>query len=257
LAPKFALKDARTEGTLELALAMSATFQLDVVPDPAHIPPLVAGDRLTRAEFERRYTAMPDVKKAELIEGVVYMPSPVSTDYHAAPHCDIVTWMGTYRAMTPGVQGGDNGTLRLDLDNEPQPDGFLRILPECGGRSRTVDGYTEGSPELVAEVAASSASYDLHDKLNAYRRNGVQEYVVWRVWDRAVDWFVLRNGRYQLLALTADGYYVSEVFPGLWLDPAALVRGDLARVLSVLQQGLASPEHAALVVRLRQTIASK
>ncbi len=232
---------------------MSAIIEIDVATKEAQIPPLVAGDRLTRAEFERRYTAMPHVKKAELIEGVVYIPSPVSTEKHAAPHSDLVTWLGVYRAGTPGVQAGDNGTVRLDLDNEPQPDGLLRILPEFGGRSRTVDGYVEGGPELVAEVAASSASYDLHDKLNAYRRNGVQEYFVWRVWDRAVDWFILRNGRYQRLALTPAGYYVSEVFPGLWLDPAALLMGDLARVLAVLQEGLASPDHAAFVRRLQQS----
>jgi Uma2 family endonuclease len=216
----------------------------------AEIPPLVAGDRLTRDEFHRRYMAMPHVKKAELIEGVVYIPSPVSFEGHAAPHADFITWLGQYRAFTPGVQAGDNGTLRLDLDNEPQPDAFLRIRPEFGGQSLTVDDYIEGAPELVAEVAASSASYDLHDKLNAYRRNGVKEYIVWRVWDQAIDWFVLRNGRYDAAAPNSDGFYQSEVFPGLLLDPAALIRGDLARVIQVVQQGLASPEHAAFVKRL-------
>ena len=231
---------------------MSTAYQLDRPEVAQEIPPLAAGDRLTRAEFERRYTAMPHVKKAELIEGVVYMPSPVSMKGHAGPHSDLVTWLGVYRAATPGVESGDNGTVRLDLDNEPQPDGMLRISPECGGRSRTVDDYVEGGPELLAEVAASSASYDLHDKLNAYRRNGVQEYVVWRVWDRAVDWFVLRSGRYLPLAVTPDGLYVSEVSPGLRLDPAALVRGDLSRVLAVLQEGLASSEHAAFVQRLQR-----
>jgi Putative restriction endonuclease len=216
------------------------------------IPPLVAGDRLTRDEFHRRYLAMPHVKKAELIEGVVYMPSPVSLDGHAVPHCDFITWLGTYRAFTAGVQGGDNGTLLLDLDNEPQPDAFLRILPEFGGQSKTVDDYVQGAPELVAEVAASSASYDLHDKLNAYRRNGVREYIVWRVWDRAIDWFVLRSGRYELLPLSPDGFYQSEAFPGLWLDPAAIIRGDVARVLAVVQQGLATAEHAEFVKRMEQ-----
>ncbi|MEX2175507.1 MAG: Uma2 family endonuclease [Pirellulaceae bacterium] len=219
---------------------------------PTSIPPLVAGDRLTRDEFQRRYAAMPDVKKAELIEGVVYMASPVSNDDHAAPHAALMMWLGVYWAMTPGVQAGDNGTLHLDLDNDPQPDGYLRILPEFGGRSKTVDGYVEGSPELIAEVAASSVSYDLHDKLNAYRRNGVQEYVVWRVWDKAIDWLVLRGGRYFPLQADSAGHYQSEVFPGLWLDPAALLRGDLARVLAVLQEGLASPEHSAFVGKLRQ-----
>lgn len=235
---------------------MTATFQLDrpstaINVPPADTPPLVAGDRLTRAEFERRYTAMPEVKKAELIEGVVYMPSPVSADGHGVPHSAFATWLGVYWAATPGVQVGDNTTVRLDLDNEPQPDVFLRILPEYSGHSRTVEGYVEGAPELVAEVAASSVSYDLHDKLNAYRRNGVQEYVVWRVWDKAIDWFVLRAGRYELVALNAAGRYESEVSPGLWLDVQAMLRGDLARVLAVLQEGILSAAHSAFVAKLQ------
>ncbi len=215
------------------------------------IPPLRSGDHLTRDEFERRYQAMPHVDKAELIEGVVYMPSPVSAEDHGEPHFDFITWLGVYRARTPQVRGGDNATLRLDLDNEPQPDGYLRLLPEFAGQARLVDGYVTGAPELIVEIAASSASYDLHEKLHAYRRNGVREYVVWRVWDEIIDWFVLRSGRFEQLAL-ADGIYRSEVLPGLWLEPAAVLRGDLARVLEVLQQGLASPEHAAFVTALQK-----
>ncbi len=224
-------------------------------PPAKRIPPLVAGDRLTRDEFERRYFAMPHVNKAELIEGVVYMPSPVCTDEHASPHFDFITWMGQFRAATPGVQGGDNGTLRLDLDNEPQPDAFLRILPEFGGQSKTVNGYVEGAPELVAEVAASSASYDLHTKLNVYRRNGVCEYIVWRVWDAAIDWFVLRAGQYERLAPAKGGVFRSEVLPGLWLDPKALLDGNLARVLDVARQGAASRDHAkfAKLLQSRRT----
>ena len=176
---------------------MSAAETIATLPNEATVLPLVAGDRLTREEFERRYKAMPHVKKAELIEGRVFMPSPVSTDGHASPHFDFITWLGTYKSATPGTQGGDNGTLRLDLDNEPQPDAFLRILPQHGGQSDTVDGYVEGAPELIVEVAASSASYDLHDKLHVYRRNGVREYVVWRVWDQAIDWFLLDAGDYK------------------------------------------------------------
>lgn len=231
---------------------ITATQLNQKTPTLTPVPPLRAGDRLTRAEFERRYEAMPDVTKAELIEGVVYMPSPVSTDEHGAPHADTITWLGVYRAFTPGVQVGDNSTLRLDLSNEPQPDAFLRILPEFGGRSSTVDGYVHDGPELIAEISASSASYDLHDKLDAYRRTGVREYVVWRVWDRAIDWFVLREGQYELLTLSPAGLFQSEVFPGLWLDPAALIRGEMSRVIQVAQQGLASPEHAAFVGRLQQ-----
>ena len=223
-------------------------------PDPAQrIPPLQNGDRLTCAEFEHRYDAMPNLTKAELIEGVVYVPPPVSFVHHGGPHADLVTWVGVYRAGTPGVEAGDNTSLRLDLDNEPQPDVFARVAPACGGQSRTdEDGYVAGAPELVAEVAASSVSYDLHAKLHVYRRNAVREYVVWRVLDREVDWFVLREGRYEPLAPVSPGLYQSECLPGLWLDAAALVHGDLATVLNVVQQGLATPEHGAFVERLRQ-----
>jgi Uma2 family endonuclease len=217
------------------------------------VPALRAGDRLTRSEFERRYAAMPQVKKAELIEGIVYMPSPVTHVDHGSPHFDLITWLGVYRASTPMVRGGDNSTLRLDLDNEPQPDAFLLILPETGGQSRIdPQGYVEGAPELIAEVAASSASYDLHDKLNVYRRNGAKEYVVWRVWDKSIDWFIFCEGRYDRLIPAPDGLYRSQVFPGLWLDPAALIQGNLARVLEVCLQGLSSPEHSEFVRKFQK-----
>lgn len=220
------------------------------------IPPLQSGDRLTRDEFERRYKAMPPHVKAELIEGVVYVASPVTDTFHANPHFDLIGWLSIYRFATPGTAGGDNGTLRLDLDNEPQPDAFLRILPECGGQSRVDDDhYVAGAPEFVAEVAASSVNYDLHAKLNAYRRNGVREYVVWRTYDAAIDWFVLRDGAYVPLAPGADGVYRSEVFPGLWLAPAALVGGDAATLVRVAQEGSASAEHAAFADRLRRAAA--
>ena len=220
---------------------------------PALVPPLQNGDRLTHDEFERRYRAMPHLKKAELVEGVVYiMPSPVSTEGHASPQADLATVLGLYRAYTPGVQMADNATVRLDSDNEPQPDLSLRIVDERVGQSRLEDGYIIGAPELVAEVAASSASYDLHDKMHAYRRNAVREYLVWRVLDSAIDWFVLRGGAYQRLPLV-DGQYRSEGFPGLWLEPAALLAGDLPRVLEVLQAGLASDEHARFVAQFQAT----
>ncbi len=178
------------------------------------------------------------------------MPSPVS-DRHSRQHFSAIVWLGNYLLATPGVLGHDSGTLRLDLENEPQPDVFLRIPSELGGRSRNEGEYIAGAPELIAEIAVSSVSYDLHDKLRVYQRNGVPEYIVWRVWDRAIDWFVLRDDRYQRLTPDPAGHYRSEVFPGLWLDPAALVAGDMAQVMAVLQKGLASPEHAAFVERLR------
>ena len=233
------------------ALTSRATTAPPIDP-PAAVPPLENGDSLSRAEFERRYDAMPDLKKAELIEGKVYVGSPVRYRQHGKPHGQLMTWIGTYTAGTPGLGAGDNGSIRLDLDNEPQPDVFLMIEPEHGGRVRiSEDDYVENAPELVAEVAASSVSYDLGKKLHVYRRNEVREYIVWRVQDREVDWFVLREGKYEPLSPGADGLLRSEVFPGLWLDPAALLRGDLVTVLAVAQRGLASPEHAAFVARLQ------
>lgn len=221
------------------------------------IPPLRPGDRLCRAEFERRYNAMPEVNKAELLEGVVYMPSPVTTD-HGNPHFDLIGWLGLYRFATPGVTGDDNTTVRLDGDNNPQPDIHLRILPTHGGRAQvSADRYVVGGPELVAEVAVTSIAVDLNIRLPIYRRNGVAEYIVWRVPDRAIDWFVLRGTQYEPLPLSGNGIYKSEVFPGLWLDPAALIRGDTMTVLQVAQRGLASPEHAAFIKRLQAEAARR
>lgn len=218
---------------------------------PRAVPELENGDRLTRVEFERRYDAMPDLKRAELIEGVVYMPSPVRLDRHGEPHGNVITWQGVYRAATPGVRGGDNTSVRLDQDNMPQPDALLLLPPHAGGQARVSDdGFVEGAPELIAEVAPSSVSYDLGPKLDAYRRNGVREYLVWRVLDEAFDWFELREGRYEPQSPDADGLLKSALFPGLWLDPQALLAGDLAKVLAVLNQGTASAEHAAFVKKL-------
>jgi Uma2 family endonuclease len=226
---------------------------MSAVPLPNPIPPLENGDQLTRPEFERRYDAMPHVNKAELIEGVVYIPSPVRVGHHGTPHADFMTWLGTYRASTPVVSVAGNATVRLDMSNEPQPDGLMFLLPEYGGQVRiSADDYVEGAPELVGEVSASTASIDLNAKFRAYQRNGVRECVVWRTLDRTVDWFVLRDRHFVPLAPGADGILRSEVFPGLWLDPAALVRLDLAAVLRVLQRGLDSPEHAAFVERLQR-----
>lgn len=218
------------------------------------IPPLENGDHLTRDEFERRYEAMPHVKKAELIEGVVYMGSPVSVD-HAHPQLKMATWLGTYSAHTPFVLAADNATVRLDLKNEPQPDLFLVIDPKAGGQS-TWRKYVEGAPELVVEIALSSVSNDMHDKLLAYRRNGVKEYIVWRVAEAAIDWMVLEEGRYVLRKPT-EGLQKSTVFAGLWLDVKAMLAGDLAKVLAVLQQGLADPAHAAFVKQLHAAAKSK
>ena len=216
--------------------------QVELTPiDP---PPLENGDRLTRCEFERRYSAMLEVKKAELIERVVYMPSPVRAKSHGGPHSGVMAWLSSFWAATPGVELYDNTTVRLDLDNEPQPDALLRIEPSVGGRSHiSEDDYIEGAPELIVEIAASSASYDLHDKLHAYRRNGVQEYIVWRVQDQQIDWFRLINEEYVAQNPDDAGLIHSHVFPGLRLAVQALVDGDLAKVLAELQKGSGTSEH--------------
>jgi Uma2 family endonuclease len=209
------------------------------IAPPVKMPPLENGDRLTRYEFERRYHAMPDGKKAELIEGIVYMASPVRITKHGLPHAYIIGWLTTYQASNPGVQVGDNATVIFDMDNEPQPDALLR--KKEGGSSRiTADDYVAGAPELIVEIAASTASIDRHKKLHVYRRNGVQEYIIWRVDDGELDWFYLKDGEYLPRETNSSGIICSEVFPGLWLDKAALLSGDMAKVLAVLQQGLAS-----------------
>ncbi len=216
------------------------------------IPPLNAGDHLSRAEFERRHHAHPHIKKAELIEGVVYMPSPIRFHQHSQPHFKIIGWLSVYQAATPGVQGGDNSTVRLDFENEVQPDALLRLDSKLGGRSHiTEDDYLEGPPELIVEIAASSAAYDLYEKRRVYARSGVQEYVVIQMYEQRIDWFVLREGVYETLPPTQDGLLCSEVFPGLWLPPAIFLSDDLAAVLAVLQQGLASPEHGTFVEGLK------
>jgi Uma2 family endonuclease len=218
------------------------------------VPVLSAGDKLTRDEFERRYAAMPDLKKAELIEGVVYVGSPVRYVQHGRPEQLLSAWVGFYEAATPGLGAAGNCTVRLDLDNEPQPDLLLRLPEQVGGRSRiTTDGYLEGPPELVIEVAASSVSYDLHQKLGVYRRNGVAEYLVHRVEDCEVDWFLLERGVYVRQQPNAEGILKSGLFPGLWLDVPALLRGDLRALRTAVERGLADPAHAPFVKRLARS----
>ena len=217
----------------------------------AKTPMLENGDRLTRCEFERRYAARPDVKKAELIEGVVHMPSPVRLGAHAEPHSAIQAVLSVYAAYTPGVGVADNATVRLDLDNETQPDVLLRIDAEAGGRSRVSDDdCLEGAPELIVEVAASSASIDMHAKRNVYRRNGVQEYIVWRTHEQRIDWFELVEGEYRPLPSDGEGVIRSRAFPGLRLAVNALLEGDLASALAELDNGLQSPEHRDFVEQL-------
>jgi Uma2 family endonuclease len=217
---------------------------------PSRVPPLENGSRLTADEFHRRYLAMPAGTRAELIEGVVYlMPSPVRQEQHGRPNGLLMCWMTVYAVSTPGVDWGTNSTTRLDTGNEPQPDALLRLLSR-GNSSINKEGYITGAPELLAEIAASTVSIDLNDKRAAYQRNGVREYIVWRVEDSAIDFFALRNGSYVALTPDAAGVVRSEILPGLWLHVPAMLAYDGATVLKTLNEGLASPDHAAFVAKL-------
>ncbi|NJL86697.1 MAG: Uma2 family endonuclease [Leptolyngbyaceae cyanobacterium SM1_1_3] len=209
-----------------------------MVSQPLNHVPLEAGDRLTRPEFHRRCADQPSLKRAELLEGIVYMPAALRFKSHGQPHGRITAWLGLYEATTPYVSLGDNATVQLDLDNEPQPDAVLLIQSEAGGQSSlSQDDYIVGAPEL-------------HDKKRAYRRNGVQEYLVWQVFDRVFNWFYLAAGDYQPLAVDPDGIIRSRQFPRLWLAVEDLLAGRMLQVFAELQQGLNSPEHAEFVSRL-------
>ncbi|NJL55101.1 Uma2 family endonuclease [bacterium] len=215
------------------------------------VPMLESGDRLTRSEFECRYIAATHIRKAELIEGVVYVASPLRFIPHAQPHSCLVTWLGTYAAFTPGTLTGVEPTVRLDLDNEPQPDIVLFLDETVGGQARlTADGYLEGVPELVVEIAASSAAIDLGAKKQVYRRNGVSEYIVWQSFEGKLDWFQLVEEEYRAIAPDSDNILRSRIFPGLWLDLEALENNKVAQVLQALQAGLNSPKHTAFINQL-------
>ncbi len=218
------------------------------------IPPLENGDKLTRFEFEKRYELMKPQKKVELINGVVYMAAALRYKGHGFPHSLIITWLGLYVANTPGVELGDNTTIILDIDNEPQPDALLRIKSELGGQSRINENdYIEGAPELIVEIAGSSVSYDLHDKLNVYRRHGVKEYIVWRVYDQKIDWFYLEEGKYLNLETDSWGLIESKIFPGLVLAVNDLLEHNLASVLSELQKNIKSEQHENFIKKLHKS----
>ena len=206
---------------------------------PVRTLPLENGDRLSRDEFEKRYAEGPD-SRAELIEGIVYMAAALRFRSHGKPHSQLNGWLLVYQALMPGTELGDAPSVRLDLGNEPQPDLVLIWDTDRGGQTRiSVDDYIEGAPEFIAEISASTVSIDLGAKKTAYERNGVQEYLVWRVLDQEIDWFWLEDDRYSLLQADSDGITRSRIFPGLWLDRSALLRGEMNRVLEVVRQGVA------------------
>ncbi len=212
-------------------------------------PPLQAGDRLTRAEFLRRWEEHPEIKFAELIGGVVYMPSPLSR-LHGVTDNLAGAWLCVYHAATPGTEAGSNATTMMEGDETPQPDEYLRILPEYGGRSGNAGKYVSGSPELLTEISVSSVSLDVTTKFDLYERMGVLEYVAILMYEQEIRWHRLTSKGYQRVTPTADMVWKSKVFPGLWLDGKAMLANDAAKVLATLQKGLRSPEHAAFVKKL-------
>lgn len=242
--------DMQSPDAMESIASCDYPIPVMVSSDPA-IPRLANGDRLTRPEFERRYDAMPNLKKAELIEGEVYMSSPVSITRHAQPHAHLVGWLAYFAAKTSGLTISDNGSNRLDNDNMPQPDAALLLPKSCGGTGYLdEDDYIAGAPDLVCEVAASNVSLALGKKLTACRRNGVREYLVVRTEDQAVDWFDLVGGEYVPKMADEQGRLRSQIFPGLWLDPAALLAGDLPKLFAVVDEGVNTDEHRAFVEKL-------
>jgi Uma2 family endonuclease len=219
---------------------------------PTATPPLEEGDHLDQRTFHDRYEAMPEDVRAELIGGIVFMPSTLKRP-HRRVHVRVIHWLSEYEDATPGTEVFDNATTILGPKDEPQPDAGLLITAPGHEQSREEDEYTVGAPEWLGEIASSTAAIDLHRKRTAYERAGVKEYVIFVVREQRVLWLANRAGSFAELAPGPDGILRSEVFPGLWLDPEALLRGDKRRALEVLQQGLATPEHAAFVARLAGT----
>jgi Uma2 family endonuclease len=217
------------------------------------ILPLENGDRLNRYEFEKRSQTISKSQKAELIDGVVYIDRAVKYQGHGVPHGYMIGWLASYVANTPGVELADNATVRLDLENAPQPDILLRIKTELGGQSRiSEDDYVEGAPELIIEIAGSSASYDLYDKLKVYHRHGVKEYIVWQVYEQKMDWFCLQEGEYIKLEADSSGLIESKNFPGLVLSIKEMLELNLAKVLAILNENINTEKHRDFIKKLNK-----
>ncbi len=226
-------------------------------PRTRSLPPLENGDRLDQKTFHARYQAMPEACRAELIGGIVYMPSPQKVPHGKAQKL-VVRWLDEYAEATPGTEALVNNTQILGPDSEPEPDACLFVTPECGGQVFTdADDYLNGAPELIVEVSSATESIDLHGKKRDYERAGVSEYVVLALRMQQVFWFVRQRAKYKEVPLPADGIFRSRQFPGLWLDAEAMLRDQRPGVLAALKQGLATPEHAAFRAKLKKQGAGK
>jgi Uma2 family endonuclease len=226
-------------------------------PRTRALPPLENGDHLDQPTFHARYAAMPEDSRAELIGGIVHVPSPQKVPHSRAQQL-VARWLDGYAEATPGTEALLNNTQILGPDSEPEPDACLFISPECGGQVRLdEDDYLHGPPELIVEVSSSTESIDQHRTKHDYQKAGVREYVVLALRTQQVFWFVRRRGKYQEIPLPADGVFRSQAFPGLWLDAEAVLRYQRERVLAALGRGLATPEHAAFVAKLAKQASKK
>jgi hypothetical protein len=228
-----------------------------LAPPPAGLLPteLQNGDRLTQPEFHERYKRMPPHFRAELVGGIVTVPSPMK-NRHGTNTFALGGLFQAYENATPGTEVGAGCTIILNEENEPQPDISLRILPAFGGRTTdTPEGYIAGAPEFVCEISDSTRYFDLNSKKREYAAAGVLEYLVFVLRDRQFRWFDLSADRE--LAADSDGILRVRSFPGLWIEPSAAVERNLFKLISFLQQGLASPEHAAFVQHLQEMQTAK
>ena len=218
---------------------------------PAVIPPgLVTGERMSVDEFLRRWEELPDLKKAELVDGIVYVPSPLSLE-HGSLDSLIIWWLAHYAHATPGCKAGNNSTwLMLVAHRNP--------MPSCGSCPRTVGSrgrerqFGAGAPELAVEVCVTSTEVDFGPKLKLYERAGVREYITIELFGQRIVWRMLENAVYVAQQVPSDGVLRSQVFPGLWLDVAAFWDDDGAKMLAALNAGLSSEDHQRFVERLRR-----
>jgi Uma2 family endonuclease len=209
---------------------------------------LITGEQMTREEFLRRWDALPALKNAELIEGIVYVASHVSIE-HGEFDALIGAWLTLYAWSTPGCRTGHNSTWAM-LGSAPQPDVYLALTPERGGQSRRSGEYGSGAPELAVEICVTNTEIDFGPKLALYQRAGVREYITVESFTKRIVWRVVQDGSYREIAAEPDGSLRSIVFPGLWLHTSAFWERDGAAITALLQQGLASEEHAAFVAKL-------
>jgi Uma2 family endonuclease len=229
---------------------MQKTIQPKTEKRDEDFPLLDTGYHLTADEFHRRYKLMPEGVRAELIEGIVYMSSPVTVK-HSQPHASLTGWCWFYTAQTPGIVAELSATVKLGPKNEFQPDGLLYYPENIGGTARIKDDYIEGAPEFVFEVSNSTTAMDLHEKFEVYQGAGVREYLVWQVAQKRADWFVRKQTSFETLTPDHAGVLKSAAFPGLWLDVPALLERNQSKLLATIQAGTTSREHSEFVKRLQ------